>query len=155
MIKHLSSKLDYLNMEEFSCALAEFLKFIEISLYWGDKETLFLPCGPTIDDIWHQYILETKDYFDLCEALKPNSYLHHSGLSFNQYRKIASKDSMKIWEEDFSVLSSYYRNFGDFDADKIQHWPVATHLMKTFGISIERLNQILSDMVKENINDKP
>lgn len=123
-------------------ALEEFLKFSVIASHMGN---IFIPCVGEIDDIWHKFILETREYARLCEKIRPGNFLHHSGVTFDDY--CSMKDGTRIVEEDLTVLASYVENFGPFTPETIDFWHFAKDLMRRHGCGLEDFNTMLRSLV--------
>jgi hypothetical protein len=41
-----------------------------------------IPVAPEIDEVWHLWILQTREYMALCEQLPTGSYLHHCSYDY-------------------------------------------------------------------------
>ncbi len=139
--KHLIGKLPQLDAAELDLAIAEFHKFMILSL---NSPRFFFPCSMLIDQIWHESIVETREYAALCDSICPGSFLHHTGMAHSEWmqsRSINDQDS-----EDLSVLASYYSNFGPFDSATVHHWVVATDIMKLKQWNLNQLNSFLKQI---------
>jgi ubiquinone/menaquinone biosynthesis C-methylase UbiE len=141
--QHLRSKFTELAKDQLDCALREFERFVIIGLH---SERFFFPCTKLIDNIWHEAILESREYHELCESITPGKFLHHSGMSHEKYmenRTVTEQD-----DEDLAVLASYFANFGPFDELSVTYWVVADGIRKDRGWDVDQLNTFLSQLVQ-------
>lgn len=142
--KRLREKFSYLGVEEIDVALREFERFATLALH---SPGVFLPCSPLVDSIWHEAILETRDYKEFCHNIKPGSYLHHSGIELGDYmigRTCDEQDSQAL-----SVLTSYVANFGPFSIEAVKYWIVAREIMTQNGWAIDELNTFLLSLIPD------
>ena len=58
--------------EEMDCAGSELVKFLSLC---AESELPLAPSG-VIDDLWHEFILHTRDYAEFC-ATTLGSFVHH------------------------------------------------------------------------------
>ena len=114
-------------------AFKELMKFFWLSLkhqddkssFPGNRELDFI-CGihsemKEIDDMWHTFLLFTKDYISFCKEYL-GRFFHHSPTSEIEKAQITKID----FEVDFNRYVSYvYDNLGE------------ENLLKWFGILIE------------------
>ena len=118
----------------------ETLKFLNMALYCRGN----IPVSQEIDDIWHLWILETREYQQLCSRTHGGRFIHHSS---NVYAQCAGGDSdlpTNAVEQDVAVLGNYVLNYGPFEADRVNYWLLAKHLVDTCEWSVSRLNQWLT-----------
>lgn len=141
MLKVYRKSFDQWDSEKQETALEEFLKFAILASYFGN---IFIPCTRDIDQIWHKFILETRDYFAFCDRIKPGNYLHHSGVTYDDYCEM--KPGEKVIEEDVSVLASYWQNFGPFTEKTIGYWHFGNVLRLRHGMTIDDFNEMISKM---------
>jgi len=128
----------------------EFLKFLIIACH---SDGIFLPCSREIDTVWHTFIIETREYRELCNRIKPGRFLDHRGIEFKDY--IVGKSKEEIVEESLSVLASYKKNFGDFSQSAVKHWAVAEYIVGEFKLDVAGLNSFLSELLsKVDVNDR-
>lgn len=132
---------DQWDSEKQEIALGEFVKFAILASYFGN---IFVPCTRDIDQIWHKFILETKDYFSFCERIRPGNFLHHSGVTYDNYCEM--KPARQVVEEDISVLASYRQNFGPFTEKTIGYWHFGNELRLRHGMTLDEFNEMISKM---------
>lgn len=139
--KYLRDKFSHLGADEIEVALGEFERFVTIALH---SPGIFLPCSQLIDDIWHAAILETRDYAEFCDHIKPGSYLHHSGIELSDYMTGRNPDDHD--SQGLSVLATYVENFGPFRIEAVKYWIVAREIMAQHGWTIDELNAFLQSL---------
>ena len=122
-------------------ALCEFVKFAHLAAH---IKNLFFPCTKQIDDIWHCFVLETREYQKFCHSIAPGSFIHHSGITFRDYSE--QRVPNEAVELQLSALASYVENFGEFTEEAIPYWPVASHLVATKCKSVAGLNHMLQTL---------
>jgi ubiquinone/menaquinone biosynthesis C-methylase UbiE len=130
-----SEKFSYLSHAELEKALLEFEKFCHIA---SVNERLFLPCSKLIDEIWHSCILETKVYAEYCKELPTGKFIHHTGISFEEYSRY--KTPQELLEDDLSLFATYVENFGNFTECTIVYWPVAMNFAQKQKFTIDEFN---------------
>ena len=60
--------------ETFEQAFGELKKYVSLIRFSGKRLAM---TSPTIDEVWHQFILFTREYHSFCETFY-GEYLHHS-----------------------------------------------------------------------------
>jgi hypothetical protein len=139
MEHYLRKKLHHLPPEELTVRVDEALKFLVIS----PDCTGPIPVTKEIDEIWHYWILETREYAQLCQAIHRGEFIHHTS---NDY--LAYGDEGEIPEEDLllgvRMLAAYVENFGPFEPGRTQYWLLAAWLCGKHGWSVDQLNHWLT-----------
>jgi hypothetical protein len=133
-------KLAPLSSEEVGIRIEETLKFLNIATFCHGS----IPVTKDIDDVWHYWILETREYSQLCAALQGRQYIHHSSKVYLECGDIDSQASRNNIEEDVAMLGTYVLNYGPFEADRVKYWLLATHLVDKCGWSVTKLNDWLT-----------
>lgn len=134
---YFEKKLSPLPSDEIRIRLEETLKFLNIATYF----TCNIPVSQEIDDVWHYWILETKEYQKLCSVLQGRSFLHHSS---NAYLECAgTRARITGLDESVEILATYVLNYGPFEERRARYWPFAAQLMDSLSWSIEQLNDWL------------
>lgn len=127
----------------FEEATAEFEKFFALAI---QNEGTFLPTTLMIDEVWHECIIETREYAELCESVSPGKFLHHSGIRYDDYALQKSNDD--LLSEDLSWLASYCMSFGGFTDATIRYWPFANHLLEKNGWTVAEVNKFGFELVQ-------
>jgi len=133
---YFARKLEHLEADELDARLDETLKFLNMAVFCEGS----IPVSQDIDDIWHLWILETREYSRLCAGLEGRTYIHHSS---NVFAECAGDDvevPENTLEQDVAALAVYVRNYGPFAADRIRFWPLAAHLVEALGMTVDDLN---------------
>jgi hypothetical protein len=142
---YLHRKLAPAAPEEIDARTEELLKYLNISVFCNGD----IPFSLAVDEVWHYWIMETKEYFALCEKLHGRGYIHHSS---NDYQEFTHKD-VKSKKPDFdriiNILVTYVHNYGPFTADRIQYWPFAERIMEGFDWNLTQLNDWLLRLLNE------
>jgi|GEM_PF-1204671 len=136
---YLEKKLPTLSREDLEVRIEETLKFLNMAIYCHGS----IPVSQEIDDIWHFWILETREYNRLCRALHGRQFIHHSSnayLNYDGYVVESVEDDLK---HQAALLGMYFLNYGPFERNRVRYWILATHLVDSVGWSIERLNEWL------------
>lgn len=118
------------------CAI-ETLKFLVISTFGGSS---FLHGDERIDSAWHEFILETKRYKALCEAIRPGNFLEHTGIEYSDYEQQVIPQQLHA--EELSFLANYIENFGDFTESTVTYWTTCHDVRKRMGWTLTELNQL-------------
>jgi len=135
---YFEKKLSGLPKAEVLARIEEALKFLNMSEFCRGN----IPVTQEIDDIWHYWILETREYAKLCSALSSGDFLHHCS---NTYAECATGESVPTnsIEDDIEVLGTYVLNYGPFHSDRIKYWLLPAHLLEEHGMTVDELNSWL------------
>lgn len=117
--------------------IIECLKF----LYLMSSQTYliqgFLPVTQDIDDIWHYFIIQTREYELFCKRLPGGFFIHHKSIHFNVYAKTKSREAIV---RDFIKWVKPYKNyFSDFSQTMVAYWIAPKYICKTLNITPEEL----------------
>lgn len=124
--------------DELDTRIEEALRFLFISHECKGS----IPVSREIDDIWHAWILQTQEYFALCEQLPTGRYIHHSSNDYLRHfdPEVGEHENPR---EAIRMLALYTANFGGFDESATRHWLLAHHLMARWGWTTQQLNDWL------------
>jgi hypothetical protein len=137
LLAHLRDKFSLLSEQEFSLRLAECLKFLYLRSLTGRG---FIPLAGEVDDVWHEIILQTREYAKLCQALPGGSFIHHNSISLEDHaEQISNQQAVKNLLE---WIPSYVNHFGDFTAQTAKYWVMIKLLECEFGYTLEDINQL-------------
>ena len=125
-----------------------FLEFIKFAIIASNMPRIFFPCSPSVDKIWHLFILETRPYRRFCNQISSGWFLHHSSIPFRDYSINLSQED--LLNEDLSVLCSYIALFGDFQESIVGLWPVAKYLIDKKDMSVKQLNEFLRETISRS-----
>jgi len=88
--------------EDYQKAFVEFKKYAALVKISGKKLGM---TSKEIDEVWHQFILFTKEYHNFCDKFL-NGYMHHSP-------NISSTPKNKMKQETKNLVSAYKAVFGN------------------------------------------
>ena len=140
-MKHQLNKVfSYLNQDEMNIRVLEFLKFIYIQ---STKEGGFIPVTDEIDHVWHEYILQTREYQSLCMDLPGGKFVHHQTITLADYSK--NHNRIDLIKSMLNWIPDYYSCFGEFTEKTAQYWIVVDFLSKELHLTLPQINQIGKD----------
>lgn len=119
--------------------LCEFLKFFLLC----DLTEGPIPVSQEIDDIWHFWILQTKQYQELVEKLPEKRFFHHSSNDYVQEIEAPNRNDPKELQRQVSFLASVVRNFEPFREETVVFWPMALQLLELLNVDVDGLNEYL------------
>jgi hypothetical protein len=137
---YFEKKLADVTAGEVLVRIEEALKFLNIAVYTRGS----IPVTEEIDDIWHYWILQTREYEVLCESLQGRTFIHHTSHVFAECAPESTEVAPNALDEDVEMLASYVRNYGPMDSDRIKYWRLAKYLVDTCGMTVDQLNEWLS-----------
>ena len=139
ILEVLPQEISNISLEELSERLAEFLKFIYLrSLF--PSEDVFVPVKKSIDEIWHSFIVQTRFYKNLCQALPNKNFLHHTTVHLSDFG--ARHDSALITQQMLSWIPKYHQHFGPFTLKSASYWLMPSYLMEKMGMSLSDVNAL-------------
>ena len=142
MYEHLRRKFPRVAPPVLRRRITEFLKFILIAGAVAPAGEL--PVSIEIDKIWHEWILETREYESLCMNTA-GRFIHHSAVGTGQpTAEQATPDS--ALERRMFFAAAYVLNFGSFNEERLGYWPAAEHVLRRYGLTLEQLNDLARDM---------
>lgn len=141
MYAYFRAKLPDLEEAELRVQIAECLKFL-VLFHFAPGEVLF---SDDIDEIWHYWIQQTREYAELCRQLPSGQFLHHSSMDYPP-QKVAHgrRDIDHSIDRLVSFFASYIKNFGPVSADRLDYWPALSMLMKAGKWDLEQVQAVLS-----------
>ena len=137
---YFDKKLAPLTSDEVDIRIEETLKFLNMAVHCGGQ----IPVSREIDEVWHYWILETAEYQKLCAKLDGGLFVNHSSNDYAEYHDSNAKNLKIDLEHGISFLSSYVRNYGAFEQNRLKYWPVATYLLDIPGWNLDKLNEWLA-----------
>jgi hypothetical protein len=138
MKHYFAKKLSPISTSEVRIRIEETLKFLNIATYCHGN----IPVSKEIDEIWHYWILETKEYQKLCSSLQGRKFLHHSSNDYLEHfdKNIETRNGLT---QNIAMLATYVLNYGPFEKKRLKYWPLAAHLVEKSGWSVRQLNRWL------------
>lgn len=151
MLQHLVSIFSNEEIKD-NTKIEEFLKFMYIVSVKGAG---FIPLSKEIDEVWHEYILQTQEYHNLCMNLPGNVFIHHQTNSLEDYTKIYGKET--VVKNMVEWLPYYFHFFGKFTEHTTRYWTIVHFLIQELNFSLEKINFLAEreakKMFKSKLND--
>jgi hypothetical protein len=137
---YFSRKVPDIDRAELRVRIAECLKFLAL-FHFAPGEVFF---SNDIDDIWHYWILQTREYADLCRLLPGGTFLHHSSFDYPvEQERHAKRDLDRSIDRLVSYFASYVHNFGSIDEGRLHYWPALQMLMRAGNWNLAQMNAYL------------
>ena len=143
MKQQLNKVFSDLNPDEINIRMAEFLKFIYIQ---SMKDGGFIPVTAEIDQIWHEYILQTRAYQSLCMDLPGGEFIHHQTITLSEYSK--NHNRIDVIKGMLDWIPDYCSCFGEFTEQTAPYWIIVDFLSKELHLTLSQINQIGKDKAK-------
>jgi hypothetical protein len=137
---YFEKKLPEVPAAEIDARIEEAVKFLNMAVYCEGN----IPVSKEIDEIWHYWILETKEYAKLCAALQGRKFIHHSSNVYAECNRVVSEALDNDLGQGVAMLANYVLNYGPFQPDRVKYWLLATHLVEDCGMTIDHLNAWLT-----------
>jgi hypothetical protein len=151
MMRYFRVKLPGIGAELLSRRICELIKYLML-IQFSPGRILF---GRETDDVWHYWILQTKQYSELCAKLPGGFFRHHSSADYPESDDAPTPpDIAAAVERMLSFFISYYRNFGPMTADRAACWPTLRQIMEEAGWDIDQLNDFLSERALAPVADE-
>lgn len=141
---HIRSRFEKYDDQEFNLYYDEFLKFIYLFSKYGGGH---LPVSQKIDDVWHEFILQTKEYEDLCFKLPGKNFIHHKSGSFESY--LDQSNIAEVVKEQVIILPRYVHHFGKFTNDVSSIWFIVHYLITHLDMSLDSINKLALDETQQ------
>lgn len=133
--------------EDFDFLLKEFLKFISIQSVTDPK---FIPVNGDVDEIWHEFILQTRDYEEFCSEILPGKrFIHHGSIGLGDYSDRENLDLDDLYVHCFEWLGLYAKNFGEFTSRQLRVWTALHFLTDEVKLSLEDINHHALEIANE------
>lgn len=137
MLAHLQSIFCTLDEDTRSVRIQEFLRFIYLQSL---KDGGFIPVTDEIDQIWHEYILQTREYLALCNDLPHAKFVHHQTGTLETYTQ--ARDRKQVIQDMLVWIPTYVETFGVFTETTAPYWTVVQFLLKNTSLTLSQLNSI-------------
>ena len=143
-IERVRLKFSSYEVPHLAVGLRELARFLFLGAY--APSTIFFPGDELVDNLWHSFIVETREYRELCERIRPGSFLDHSGIKYADYLKKKTPDEMH--EEQLSWLASYFQCFGPIDEPAFAILNLAQSLAKHSSCGLDELNSLAQSLIR-------
>ncbi|PJD94340.1 MAG: hypothetical protein CK426_03375 [Legionella sp.] len=137
MLAHLQSVFCTLDEDALSVRIQEFLRFIYLQSL---KDGGFIPVTDEIDQIWHEYILQTREYLALCNDLPHAQFVHHQTATLATY--IQTRNRKEVIQDMLMWIPTYVETFGKFTEKTAPYWTIVQFLLKHTSLTLSQLNSI-------------
>ncbi len=137
MNAHMRQKFESLDTSIFESRYQELLKFLYLRSKYGKG---FIPVTYEIDAMWHEFILQTEAYYDLCMALPGNHFIHHNSVALNEYAD--QRSHTEIINDLLDWIPYYVETFGPFVEKSAQYWMIVTFLQEEMSLSLDDINKL-------------
>jgi hypothetical protein len=128
--------------------IAELLKYLYLASISDDDGPILF--SREVDDVWHYWILQTRQYRTLCLALPGRRFLNHSsddypstGAEFDQIPATALQNRA------LQYFCNYYATFGGFTETSARAWPSLGIIQSLWGGGISSVNAFLQKKISE------
>ena len=139
MLSILAQEFSNLTHQELLIRTAEFLKFTYLRSLLESAES-FVPVKKPIDEVWHAFIVQTREYVRFCQALPGKIFLHHTTVHLEDLGK--EQDKSTLVQNMLSWIPRYREYFGPFTEDAAQYWLMPSFLKEKFGLTLEQINAL-------------
>src|SRR5262245_51982003 len=142
MMSYFQAKMPDVSHELLVRRLCELIKYLML-VQFSPGRILF---GQEIDNVWHYWILQTREYAQLCEKLPGQSFRHHSSRDYQETAEAAETVIVSdALQRALSFFISYYRNFGPMTEDRLDCWPALQRIVQEAGWDLDELNDFLRE----------
>jgi hypothetical protein len=117
--------------------IKEMLKFLFLRSTYNKG---FVPLTGEADEVWHEFILYTKEYEKFCQALPGGFFIHHTPMHLDEFCQ--GKDKKDVMTDLLQWLPNYYRHFGEFTAEAAECWFLVDFLKQELGFSLSDINNL-------------
>lgn len=135
MYQHLRQKFYQQSAMLFEQQFNEFLKFIFLRSCYGKG---FIPVAHEIDEFWHEFILQTREYASFCMSLPGQHFIHHNSVTLGEYAKQEDRD--EIVRNLLDWIPRYIQHFGDFTTETANWWMIVQFLQNEMQLSLMEIN---------------
>ncbi|MBW8830237.1 MAG: hypothetical protein JF606_12520 [Burkholderiales bacterium] len=136
-------KLAPLPSAEVDARIEELLKYLNMAAHSHGG----IPFSDEIDDLWHLWIMQTKEYMRLCQKLQGSKFIHHSSNDYEEFTDKNIKARPVDLHRAVAILRAYFINYGPLEEDRLRYWPVAAQVTHKLGWTAQRLNAWLGAKV--------
>ncbi|MBT2504239.1 hypothetical protein [Curtobacterium sp. ISL-83] len=93
---------------------------------------------PDVDEVWHEFIVQTRAYGALCSDLPGKRFIHHESISPDAYAtRIGDTEFV---DEFLRWVPDYVHSFGPFTEERARHWTVTEFLRSELGMTLADIN---------------
>lgn len=123
--------------------ITEVIKYL--SILSEDSRARFIPLTREADEVWHEMIVQTQFYFDLCASLPGGRYIHHESIGMDGFaERVGRREAVSQFVE---WIPDYTSRFGPFTEATAAHWAVVQFLREELGMSLDEINALDSSVL--------
>lgn len=137
MLDHLFKTFPDIPSNKLEIMIAEFVKFMFLQ---SKINKGFIPLIGAADEVWHAFILQTREYEKFCLALPGACFLHHASIHLDAFAKATDKKA--VVQELLAWLPNYVTHFGEFTPEAAEYWFMIGFLREEFKFSLEDINRL-------------
>jgi hypothetical protein len=137
MNAHMRQKFDSLDEATFVLRYQELLKFLYLRSKYGKG---FIPVTVEVDEMWHEFILQTQAYLDLCMALPGAHFIHHNSVALDEYAD--QRSQAEVITDLLDWIPHYIQTFGPFTEVAARYWMIVTFLQEDMELSLPQINAL-------------
>ncbi|MCS3781711.1 hypothetical protein [Tsukamurella ocularis] len=104
-----------------------------VSMFREELAGLFLPVIQDVDEVWHYWILQTREYTEFCERLPGSFFIHHRSIGYSEFGAEPSREELA--EQALRWVPLYVRCFGEIDETTAECWKIVKFLIDITGLT--------------------
>ncbi|CAN1528394.1 hypothetical protein MCEMSEM23_01308 [Rhabdaerophilaceae bacterium] len=168
MYVYFRAKMPHLAPDVLKCRIVELAKYLIMAPQFPGN-ILF---GLEMDDLWHFWVMQTREYAHFCKSLPGGTFRNHDSNDHPEHKvsweeaeavalaTIAAKaqkaagqkppaaeiDKEKAEQHTKRVLSffaSYVSNFGPMKPEAVENWPPVVRMMRRMDWSLDEFNSFM------------
>lgn len=139
----------HLDKCELKLRTNELLKFLFLcSKYSGG----FAPIKKEVDEVWHEFILQTVEYAELCDSLPGRHFIHHRSGNLSAYME--KIDAKKVITRLMQWIPMYYKHFGPMNNEEAKLWTIPSYLIKELGMTLQNIEHMAERFLETQEHDE-
>nr|WP_226352163.1 hypothetical protein [Pseudonocardia sp. ICBG601] len=103
-----------------------------VSTFREELAGLFLPVIQDVDEVWHYWILQTREYAEFCERLPGSFFIHHRSIGYSEFSTEPTREELA--EQALRWIPLYTRCFGVIDETTADCWKIVKFLIDVTGL---------------------
>ena len=180
MYVYFRAKLPHLTPDVLKCRLVELTKYLILAPKFPGN-ILF---GQEMDDLWHFWVMQTREYAQFCKTLPGGTFRNHDSNDHLDYpinwgeAETVAQDVIRAKElkasgqkpagSEFdkekadqhmkrvlSFFASYVSSFGPLKPEAIENWPPVQRVMRRLEWSLNDFNAFLMAQAQPKVANAP
>ena len=128
--------------------ITELLKYLYLASISDDDGPILF--SQEVDDVWHYWILQTRQYRELCSELPGRKFLNHSS---NDYPPTGAEfdevPASALQNRALQYFCNYYATFGGFTESSTKAWPWLALIRSVCGGDVDSINAFLREKISQ------